>query len=159
WNLTFLKSKNLTFSPYFVTSNEDVSLTNYLKAFSYAEKVIKALKIIKLQPETDDAAKNTGAAELGKMRNRLLELLYNAEKDTEIVKGSAAAVKLSTFVTATILPKSQIGVGGNSQVTQSMAIEQVLALATSTRHWAPTKIFNPYDGFEGTSVELQSGAI
>lgn len=158
WNLTFLKSKNLTMSPYFVTSNEDVSLTNCLQSFAYAEKVIKPLKIIKLAPETDDKELNKGAAQLAKMRNELLTLLYDAEKDTQIVKGSTAAVKLSKFVTDTILPKSQ-NREGDPQVTQSMAIEQILALATNNRHWAPTKIFNPYDGFEGTSVELQSGAI
>jgi hypothetical protein len=153
WNLDFLKAKNLTFSSYFVSSNEDVSLTNYLQAFNFSEKVIKPLSIIKMQPTND--TKNTGAAKLAKFRTDLLELLYNLEKNTQIQQGVSAAVNLSTFVTTTILPNSQSR-DANPHVTQSMAIEQVLAMAVSKK-WAPVKIFNPYNEFEGTKVERQAG--
>lgn len=152
WNLDLL-GENLNFSPYFVSSNEDVSLTNYLKAFNFTEKVIDGLSIIKMGPVDDK--NNKGEATLDTFRKALLELLYNKEKDVLIQVDSAAPVALETFVPDPLIKKS-LDKDAKVPKTQSMAIEQVLALAVSNK-WAPLNTFNPYNGFAGTKVERLIG--
>jgi hypothetical protein len=163
WNVDYLKSRNLTFSPYFVTSNEDVSLSNYLQAFNYTQRIIKGLSIIKMQPTND--TKNQGALQLAGIRTRFQKLLYNLEKNTQISINGTKAKNLSEVVTETILPNAQNKGGGLNvrkkqayeRTTQSMAIEQVLAESVSKK-WAPPKTFNPYVEFAaGTMVEQRAG--
>lgn len=149
WNVGLLKTDDFTVSPYFVASNEDVSLSNYLQVWGYTEKIISPLSIVKMQPENDK--KNPGAPELANIRTRLLDHLYQREKETLIQKGVAAPVALGTFVEKTILPNSQ-NPDFNDHITQSMAIEQVLALGVKKK-WAPDNIFEPFTGFAGTKVE------
>ena len=130
-----------------------MSLTNYLKAFNFTEKVIDGLSIIKMGPVDDK--NNKGEATLDTFRKALLELLYNKEKDVLIQVDSAAPVALETFVPDPLIKKS-LDKDAKVPKTQSMAIEQVLALAVSNK-WAPLNTFNPYNGFAGTKVERLIG--
>lgn len=150
WNLALLRKNDLSVSPYFVSSNEDVSLSNYLQVSKIAEKIISPLSIVKMQPENDK--ENTGATLLADMRAQLLYRLFQKEKETLIQMGVAAAVEIAAFVANTVLPNSQ-SPKNDLFVTQSMAIEQALALGVSKK-WAPTEIFKPFTGFNGTRVEL-----
>ena len=157
WNMDLLNENDLNISPYFVSSNEDVSLTNYLQTWEYVERTIKPLAIMKMDPSKDK--KNGGAQVLIGIRTRLIKLLYDLEKHTKINTGSAV-VDLSQFVSETIVPRSQHGTGlgkkrnGVERSTQAMAIEQVLAEVVS-RKWAPDIVFDPYQGFVGNKVERQ----
>ena len=165
WNLDFLGKKKITFSPYFVTSNEDVSLRNLLVAKNYLHKVIKPLSIIKAQPYND--TKNSRFQELSGIKTRLLTLLFNLERNTQIKMGAAAARTLSSFVSETVLPDSTYAgtlatlSGGKRKAldwsTQSMAMEQVLAEAVA-QDWAPSRIFNPYDGFDAAPKVVRRAA-
>jgi hypothetical protein len=170
WNLDKLREENLNTSPYFVTSNEDVSLSNYLQKKKKTEKVITALSIIKLATAPDKS--NTGAAELGKIKSALLEFLFHLEKHTQIKIDGAASADLGTVVKNTILPKSEhcppapttetaeakaarlAPLASLVADTQSKAIEQVLANFIDINvSKVPVKIFNPLHGFEGATVE------
>jgi len=85
------------------------------------------------------------------LRGQLLGLLFEKEKIITIKSGMNPEVELPTFVQNTILPKSQNRTG-DVQVTQSQAVEQVLAAATSNK-WAPKNIFDPYNGYAGVKIE------
>ena len=170
WNLDKLREEKLNTSPYFVTSNEDVSLSNYLQKKGKTEKVITALSIVKLETAPDKS--NTGAAELRKIRSALLDFLFHLEKHTPIKIGEAASAALGTVVNNTILPKSEhcppapttetaeakaarlAPLASLVADTQSKAIEQVLANFIDINvSKVPVKIFNPLQEFEGATVE------
>ena len=155
WNLDFLNAEGVkaNFSPYFVASNEDVSLTNFLLAGGHTKNYIKALSVIKMQPDGDK--KNAGMETLKAFKKELLKLLFEQEKKTQIQMGVAAPVNLEAFVNDTIIENCQNKKSDLHQ-TQSMVIEQVLALAV-TKNWAPPKIFNPYSGFPTATVERRAG--
>lgn len=157
WNLDFLNRDGVkvNFSPYFIASNEDVSLTNYLATAGYTKNYIKALSVIKMEPEKDSAEINVGMKTLKLFRDSLLELLFEQEKRTKIQMGVAAPVNLEAFVKDPIIKNCQNDKSDLHQ-TQSMVIEQVLALAV-TKNWAPKKIFNPYSEFPAAAVERRNG--
>jgi hypothetical protein len=154
WNVDLLRTNNLNMSHYFVTSNEDVSFINYLQTNKKDERMIKSLSVLKLEPTPDK--ENRGVTELGTIKASLLKFLFNLERTTQIKNGTATPVNLGDFVKTTILPQSLDAVpkppNRKIHATQSMAIEQALAMAVS-KGWAPAKIFDPYQGFEGTKVE------
>lgn len=157
WNLDFLNrdAVKANFSPYFVASNEDVSLTNYLLTAGYTRNYIKALSVIKMEPEKDSDEINVGMKSLKSFKDELLKLLFEHERTTQIQMGVAAPVNLESFVKDTIIKNCQNKKSDLHQ-TQSMVIEQVLALAI-TKNWAPKKIFNPYSEFPTAAVERRAG--
>jgi len=151
WNIDNLRTNKLNMSPYFVCSNEDVSFSNYLQVYGYAEKVIKSLSVIKTQPENDSKA-NKGAAVLAGLREATLKLLFETEKANQVNDGSGAA-NINTFIKEKVL-KGSAGAATPLAVTQSQAIEQALAEAVSNK-WAPAKIFNPYSGFGDDDARVE----
>ncbi len=149
WNLKCLKEIN--FSPYFVTSNEDVSFTNYLQRNDYIEKIIKPLSIIKLSPD-NDVSNNGGRIEIPKRRTRMMQIFYNLEYELEILPMDGVRTTLNQYVKDTILPNC-LDKGQSSLLTHCRSVEQVLAFAVKNFP-VPNKVFDPYDGFAGTQVQL-----
>lgn len=152
WNIDQIRANNKSISPYFVTSNEDKSFIEYMKQQNLTERQITQLTILKIQPDSD--TENTGASkELSKRRNRLLQLFYYKERNLKIQKGQQEVVNLSDFVVDTILPNAQENVKKEFKLlTQARAVEQLLA-QTVSNGWAPLRIFDPYNGFDGIRVE------
>lgn len=153
WNLDLLGPAHLNYSPMFVTSNEDVSLSNYLQHTNRDERIFTVCSIVKYEPFGDPGLgqpdPNLGASvEIPKRRNRMLALFSSIEADIPINPGGIPqGTPLQGYVRDTVLP--QAGQPANTLPTaQSRAIEQVLSAAV-TQGWYPGAgdlPFNPYAG-------------
>ncbi|WP_412530059.1 hypothetical protein [Burkholderia lata] len=145
WNLDLLRQANLNFCPMFVTSNEDISLSNFLRATNRDQRIITGLRVVKYEPTSDSNANLGYTVEIPKRRNRVLQIFNGIEYDTQIDPGTGQ-VDLSAFVINTILPQAHQP-QSTALVVQSRAIEQVMAAATLRGPaWSPPTAFNPYNG-------------
>lgn len=151
WNLNLLGPAHVNYSPLFVASNEDVSLSNYLQQTNRDQRIITACTIVKVEPTADSTA-NVGAhSGMPRRRNRLLSYFANLEGDIPIDPGVGGQRALSTFITDTVLhnrPRS------NALVTQSQAVEQVMSAATMQGWLPPANPFNPYAGAPVVQMRL-----
>ncbi|MGE5329272.1 MAG: hypothetical protein ACM3KR_07185 [Deltaproteobacteria bacterium] len=140
WNLNLLRDNYVNFSPIFVTSNEDVSLSSFLQKKDYDERLITALSIIKIEPENDpynpeDMSGNNnlgGAVEVPQRRRRIYSMFNLIEEDLEINPGDGA-VRLSGYIR---------NEREDVLLTQSRAVEQVLSASINKGSaYYPSEIF------------------
>lgn len=150
WNLDLLRPVRINFSPLFVSSNEDVSLSNYLQATNRDERIITQCSVVKYEPFADPgsgADANVGAFKtIPENRNRMLALFSLREAATLINPGVGPATPIQEFILGTVLPAAHQPVS-TFLTAQSRAIEQVLS-AAARQGWypaAPTP-FDPYNG-------------
>ncbi len=148
WNLDLLSPAHLNYSPLFVSSNEDVSLSNYLQFNNFDERIITACKIIKYEPQNDPATNLGASVEIPKRRNRLLNLFNGIESDILINPGDGQ-VTLQEFISNTVLPGAHQPESA-ALVSQSRAIEQVLSAATKLG-WYPANLHNPFNPYDGAA--------
>jgi hypothetical protein len=145
WNLDLLGPANLNFSPLFLTSNEDISISNFLIQTLRPQRVITACRTVKYEPRSDSKLNLGGTVELPKRRNRMLAMFNGIEADIPINPGTGQ-VPLSQYITATVLPGAGQPLSA-ALVTQARAIEQVLAAAVANgAAWYPATTFDPYAG-------------
>lgn len=150
WNLDLLGPARINFSPLFVSSNEDVSLSNYLQATHRDERIITQCRVVKFEPFPDPGSgpdSNLGAfTTIPIHRNRMLALFSAGEARTAINPGGGE-VALQDFICNTVLPASRQPVS-TFLTAQSRAIEQVLSAAT-LQGWVPAAPAMPFDPYNG----------
>jgi hypothetical protein len=152
WNLDQLRAANLNYSPLFVASNEDVSLSSYLQFNHLDERIITACSIVKYEPANDPWSNLGASREIPRRRNRLLGLLDGIEGDIDFQPvGGGAQVTLQTYIRQTVLMNGINRDQSTALRTQSCAIEQFMAEATE-RGWYPAAPLNPFNPFNGPAV-------
>lgn len=145
WNIDQFRQGNLNFSPIFVSSNEDISLSNFLQATNRAERVITSLRIVKYEPVKDSNLNVGGTVQVPRRRNRMLGFFDQIEDSIPINPGGGQ-VRLFRFIVDTVLPNAQQPRPA-ALWAQSQAVEQVMAAAITTgAAWYPADAFNPYSG-------------
>ena len=95
---------------------------------------------------------NGGRIEIPKRRTRMMQIFYNLEYELEILPMDGVRTTLNQYVKDTILPNC-LDKGQSSLLTHCRSVEQVLAFAVKNFP-VPNKVFDPYDGFAGTQVQL-----
>ncbi len=159
WNLALLAARPINMSPYFLSSNEDVSMSNYLKRYNFNSKNRDKLCVIKVMPDDNvvnmplnlSRIRDAAAQKVSIDFERMLLLFYIKERDLKI---NDQNTNLLILCAKTIIPNSQIN-NPSFQfklLTESRAIEQTLSAATE-EGWAPANIFNPYGDFIGLQIE------
>jgi hypothetical protein len=143
WNVALFRANHLNFCPLFVMSNEDTSISNFLRRNANDERIITAYKIIKAEPWSDGDENRGGTVFVPERRNRMLDIFNGAEANTPINPGGGE-VALSRFIAETVLPVAHQP-AATALAAQSRAIEQVMAAATA-QGWYPASAFDPYDG-------------
>jgi hypothetical protein len=143
WNLDLFNPVNLNFCPVFLTSNEDISISNYLQQNAQPEKVITACRTVKIEPVADSNRNVGGKTEVPKRRTRMLSIFAQTESAI-LIDGGAGQVQLQQFIINTVLPGAGMP-STDASVAQSKAIEQVMAAAALSGWYSPTA-FNPYNG-------------
>ncbi|HWW07277.1 hypothetical protein [Collimonas sp.] len=152
WNLDQLRAANINFSPLFVASNEDVSLSSYLQFNHLDQRIITACSIVKYEPANDPWTNRGASLEIPRRRNRLLGLLDGIEGEIPFLPvGGGAQVTLQTYIRQTVLPNSLNNDQAIAQRTQSCAIEQFMAEAIK-QGWYPAAPLNPFNPFNGAPV-------
>lgn len=152
WNLDQLRAANINYSPLFVASNEDVSLSNYLQFNQHDERIITACSIVKFEPANDPGTNLGASRDIARRRNRLLGLLDGIEGDIQFQPiGGGAQVTLQTYIRQTVLMHGINRDQSTALRTQSCAIEQFMAEATE-QGWYPAAPANPFNPFNGPAV-------
>lgn len=164
WNLKLLSDNKITVSPYFCASNEDVSLAKYLQKTNRQQKVVTSCTIIKISPDNtfqdipDDLKKikDKSQKEIEKIIKKLLKKISNVEKNI-IVQNSDKTTDLLDYIKNTVLVECTEGIKNEDPyLTESKAVEQSLSAAIDqigNLGWVPERIFNPYDGFTGNTIQ------
>ncbi|MGH6873314.1 MAG: hypothetical protein ACREHE_17595 [Rhizomicrobium sp.] len=149
WNVAQFAGANINFCPIFVSSNEDISLSNFLQRSERDERIVTAFRIVKINaagdpPISDGPAGNLGASTLvAARRNRMQQVFSTIEQEIPINPGGGD-VELYRFIRDTVLPVSNQP-QDKALTAQTQAVEQVLAAATRNG-WYPATAFNPYNG-------------
>jgi hypothetical protein len=147
WNIEQLNANFLNFSPYFITSAEDSSLSTYLinDGRSKARFALGAT-VRKGMPYHDN---DITATRLGRLRDTDVSNYYDYEHSTAIdtvIAGQNLAVgerTLINYINTYVLPLSQVP-DQWSIYTESKAVEQILAKVVKDRRvWVPAQIFRP----------------
>lgn len=141
WNLNLLRTNNINFSPLFVASNEDTSLSKYLMYYGYTTKKIQGLEIIKALPE-DEVGNLGGKTEVPKRRNRIFQIFNQIEDDLQINTGNGI-FNLANLIN-TGMPNSKSA--GEKSLARVQAVEQIMSQAITINPGCyPTTVFNPYN--------------
>lgn len=143
WNLNLLRANSFNISPYFSTSNEDVSSSNYLQKKGLEQRIVTTCSIIKLGCTAEKIEKP-----FPNPFNYTALLFYEKEKDVLIKDGNT---KLSDYIKEVVIPHSQEPNNISPEITGVRAIEQILSEAVK-KDWQPAKIFDPYLEFHDTRL-------
>lgn len=140
WNVGQLQAQSLNFSPYFVTSNEDSSFSNYLQNEKKL-KLTETVRIYKAQPKND--THNVGGQSLGRQRQTILNTLAAIENNCSVQPDTGGTVPLKTYIETTVLPNA-IHKTEDPGITQSKAVEQILAqVVLQEQSWVDKGFFKP----------------
>jgi hypothetical protein len=146
WNIAELYNNHLNFSPYFITSNEDTSLSSFLQNQAASRlRISTQASVFKATPTHDDSG---GARQLSYLRNTGILNFFDIEKDvqaTPFVHGQGVVQDLNDYVSDYILPNAQQNVRNEwVALTESKAVEQMMAKVVSDRFaWVPALVFKP----------------
>ena len=143
WNLDLFRGANLNFCPLFVTSNEDISISNMLQQSDRDQRIITACSILKSEPVADTDANVGGTVRVPERRNAMITAFNAAEAGIEINPGTGT-VLLSAYITDTVLPAAKQPETA-AAATQTRAVEQVMAAAVK-QGWYTDTAFKPYNG-------------
>lgn len=149
WDIDWLDRNNLNFSPYFIASAEDTSITNYLLANKFAFGIATEATILK--QTTTGYDNDEGAELLGRIR-------YNYERWYAITEGLHQVVDqdgvatpqaLKTFIVNKVFPASVMAAqAGNAEVRNRaicQAVESIMAVAVKLAGATPSHLFKPND--------------
>ena len=153
WNIYQLNKQYLNFSPYFVSSNEDTSFSNYLQEKNRSKlRVSSGATVFKAIPNNGPDKK------LGPLRKKAVENFYEIEKNCPVESTDPQQTNkndptqgtkqnLSDYITNYVLPNAQEGIRSeNKKLTQSKAVEQITAKVVKDKiNWVPDKTFKPND--------------
>jgi hypothetical protein len=154
WNLDLFRPANLNFCPLFLTSNEDISISNFLQQTDRPERIITACRTVKSEPVADTDANAGAAVRVPERRNFMITTFNAAQAGIEINPGTGK-VLLSSYITGTVLPRARQPETA-AAATQTRAVEQVMA-AAAKQGWYPATAFNPYNG--APTVALLAPAV
>lgn len=147
WDIGWLDLQNLNFSPYFIASAEDTSITNYLDFNHHAFGITTESTILKQTNTHYDTDKR------GQVLNRIR---YNYERWYAITEGTkqvvnqggvATPVALKALIVNSMFPVSQIPLqAGNAEVCNRaicQAAESIMAVGVKTAGCTPANLFQP----------------
>jgi len=147
WNIDWLDQHNLNFSPYFIASAEDTSITNYLDTHGHAFGITTESTILKQTNSYFDDDK------LGKTLN---SIRYNYERWYAITEGArgvinkegaATPVPLKDLIVNSVFPVSQIKDQATKNEARNRAIcqatESILAVGVKHDGFTPDQLFQP----------------
>lgn len=145
WSVAQFLKADLSFSPYFITSAEDTSLTKFLGLKNC--KYYSGCKILKGETYPDQSI---GVEVLQETKNILLNCCYQAKYDVPFSCAVVPQAKtLSTVITeardAATSPPKIVNVADeeNLQQTYSKAVEQILSMALTKNIALPERLFKP----------------
>lgn len=161
WDIAQLNKANLNFSPYFFSSNEDTSLSNFLAAQEESRVgICTSGSVVKAEPAADINSK--GAKIMARLRIQTLDSFYAIEKDYKVNPGFQKEAKLlSRFIKEDVVDK--VDFMGQSKedpvITECKAVEQLMAKLVSYNYanLVPGYIFRP-NGKEKQNVERFTSA-
>lgn len=165
WNLSALKSesdptKKLNFSPYFIKSKEDATISDYLQKDDPStdqpkkQRVAKTYSIIKAMPDNDIKTNKTEAP-IETCRKKLEDLVSEKEQAVYVQQNGEPRTEIKKYIFDKFYGESIQPPKNSQDITQILAIEQGLAAAIKLKIDPPLKIFNPYAGFEGDEITLR----
>lgn len=147
WNIDWLDRNNLNFSPYFIASAEDTSITNYLDVNGHAFGITTESTILKQTNSYFDDDKK------GKALN---SIRYNYERWYAITEGTksvinkdgdATPVLLKDLIVNSVFPASLIAAQvGNAEARNRaicQVVESITAAAVKKAGFTPAKLFQP----------------
>ncbi len=140
WNISQLNAQHLNYSPYFITSNEDTSLSSFLGRLGRL-RIVAGPTVVKGTPEN-----GIGAEDVTFLRDRLVEGYYAGERNTQVTPPAQGGTQaLSTYVVNHLLPQAQESVHLEPPwYAESKAVEQLMAKIVGDRPaWVPPLIFRP----------------
>jgi hypothetical protein len=148
WNISKMGSSNKNIIPWFIGSNEDVSITQYFKQKAYTAPELDAFQVIKIEPEPDTAAQNAGLAQLSARRTALLTVLGAAETTLRVSTGIGQPVPIQIYVendadNAPFHGTPARQTGENSLMTRCRCLEQVFSAAVAQGFVPDNDIFTP----------------
>jgi hypothetical protein len=151
WNIDQLNVQFLNFSPYFLNSNEDMSLSNYLQQQPAVQqqpagsrlRICTGATVFKGIPENDESI---AAENLSLLRNRIVQNFYNLEQNYQVdappQQGSQQDFR--NYVINHILPNAPIMSNENPIFTEAKAVEQIMNKVVTHRfNWVPARVFRP----------------
>lgn len=149
WNLDLLRDNNINFSPLFITSNEDASLSCFLKQVSQniSYKIVSSCTIIKYEPSYDTETENYGSRYVNEKRKKICNLFKDIEADLKIKyykNNSLTTKKLSDFIKSEVIPNCQ-NKNADALSTQMLAAEHIMREIIKQTSWYPPTVFNPYE--------------
>lgn len=135
WNIDRLLTNNLNFSPLFISSAEDLSISKYFDRAKTGYRFFDGIGVVKEEPTLDNQA---GATTLTKERAALIALVTDAEKAVTpqgtappppilvqpVQPGDGTTQPLTDFIVKVVL-----GTSTNSRLTKDDPVTQQLALS------------------------------
>ncbi|HEY8036862.1 MAG TPA: hypothetical protein VIF37_14875 [Methylobacter sp.] len=141
WNINELNAQHLNYSPYFVTSNEDTSLSSFLQGQAASRlRLVTGATVVKANPTHDNSP---GAKLVAQLRDTAVANYYDIENAVQVNGG--ADIDLSDYITGTVLRNAQQNVRRQWPIyPESIAVEQLMAKIVADRlAWVPALIFRP----------------
>jgi Txe/YoeB family toxin of Txe-Axe toxin-antitoxin module len=152
WNIGQLNAEVLNFSPYFISSAEDTSLSSHLMNVNGGSKVRFARGATVIKSIVENAENGNGhdndntATTLAAIRNRNLFNYYIFEFNTAVEKPqnqNEGENTLADYITRYVLPNTPQA-DENPHITTSKAVEQIMAKTIKDHGvWVPDNIFQP----------------
>ncbi|QXH58924.1 hypothetical protein [Pseudomonas maumuensis] len=149
WDIDWLDRNNLNFSPYFIASAEDTSITNYLLANKFAFGIATETTILK--QTTTGYDNDEGAELLGRIRYNYERWYAITEGLQQVVdqNGAATPQALKTFIVDKVFPASVMAAQvGNAEVRNRaicQAVESIMAVGVKLAGATPSRLFKPND--------------
>lgn len=145
WNINQLNAQHLNYSPYFASSNEDTSLSNYLQRQNPSRvRISTGASVFKANPVN---GVSIGAENLNFLRQRVIQGFYDIERLSQVMpqQNQGGQQNLNNYITNYVLPNAQANVRDENPIfTQSKAVEQIMAKIVNDRlNWTPNAIFQP----------------
>lgn len=152
WNVGLFQEKGYSFSPYFITAGEDISLTNFLKHLTPPSPnpclQYKSCDLLKGQPTNDYS---TGERKLQHYRNQLVIACYESGNDVSCTcQGMNGTPTLAEVIYALRQDPNYpnwppriptVAANETLEQTYSKALEQLLTLALEKGLQLPDNVF------------------
>ncbi|NEP00903.1 MAG: hypothetical protein F6K58_20000 [Symploca sp. SIO2E9] len=141
WNIEKLNEEKINFSPYFITSNEDTSLSNYLMKKKPSKlRIYSPGKIYKGQhkPNNKKKPRTKPQYDINYQRDNIIKIFGEREKTTIVNPPSNQEYELGKYIEEKFTNDDQ------KNKVQSIAIEQIMAhVVEQQKNWVPQEIFQP----------------
>jgi hypothetical protein len=153
WNIGQLFQQDLNFSPYFITSNEDMSLSSLLQNEAHL-RFCKGAGVYKGAPTNDN---DLGARDVAFLRDRAVSAYYKMERDNPVQDVNHPNDKppmLDAYIIKQVLPKALENMTTEKpECTESKAVEQLMAKIVSLQSgWVPSRVFRPNSNKKQTEL-------